>query len=405
MRAAAVLLGLFLTVPAFSQQVPDPISRSELGTVKSVGANSPNADANTVFYTYGNAGQLDPKDYSPQPQFMIASHPGSNEYAMEQSGLGAPGGVGVGQGATRICTAPYSNNQVNCNYVAYGRLGQHRFGNGSGFQFETINQGLGSATGWLQALSSDDETARLWAAGATDVALEFKGKGNGDIFFKSDVAGTLATMENAASGATDSYMRLVSALSPAANPRVQAGSATAADVSIDLRAKGVGSVVVLNDLGTVAKFNGVSGGGASVGYVEFSAALSGGPAIIDSNAAGAGVVVANNRINVQNAVSTVAVPTNQSGAHYHNLGAGATTTYNLPAASQGLNYCFTARVAPTLIVKAAGSDRIAVAGTNSVAGGQISASAPFASICIEAHHGTGQWITISTPDKAQWTVT
>jgi hypothetical protein len=100
-----------------------------------------------------------------------------------------------------------------------------------------------------------------------------------------------------------------------------------------------------------------------------------------------------------------AIPTSESGYQYHNTGAGASVTLTLPVAVQGLNYCFSVHAAQQLIVKASGTDKIAVAGSNSVAGGQVASNLPFASLCIAAPLSNGQWVTRSTADKTQWTVT
>jgi hypothetical protein len=97
------------------------------------------------------------------------------------------------------------------------------------------------------------------------------------------------------------------------------------------------------------------------------------------------------------------VVANDSGAHFDNTGASGEVDFSLPAAASGLRYCFAVYAAQTLKVIANGTDKIAIAASNSAAGGNATANALYASLCIEAH-GTGQWIASATPEKAQWTV-
>jgi len=173
---------------AKNAKLPEARQNLELGTVKSEGGTSPNADAVTRFYSYGEP--------TPKVQYEIASAPFGNEHVLEQAGLSAPGGVGVGQGATRVCTAPFSNNRVDCNYVAFGRLGEHRFANGAGFMAELSTVGTASSNAWPNLVSSDDDMARLFAAGThVDAGLELRAKG----------AGLVSIGENGGSGALLSF--------------------------------------------------------------------------------------------------------------------------------------------------------------------------------------------------------
>lgn len=173
-------------------KLPEARNNLELGTVKSEGGTPPNKDNVTRFYTYGGVGGTELLD----KQFEVGSRPNANEYAIEYAGLSAPGGVGVGQGATRVCTAPFSNNRVDCNYVAFGRLGEHRFANGAGFMAELSTVGTASSNAWPNLVSSDDDVARLFAAGThVDAGLELRAKG----------AGLVSIGENGGSGALLSF--------------------------------------------------------------------------------------------------------------------------------------------------------------------------------------------------------
>ena len=157
---------------ASNAKLPEAKQNLELGTVRSEGGTQPTDDAVTRFYSYGQP--------TPKVMLEIAANPFAIEHVVEQAGLGAPGGVGVGQGATRLCTAPFSNNQVNCNYVAFGAQGEHRFANGAGFMAEMDFIGTASSNAWPNLVSSDDDVARLFAEGThTDTALELRAKGAG----------------------------------------------------------------------------------------------------------------------------------------------------------------------------------------------------------------------------------
>ena len=92
------------------------------------------------------------------------------------------------------------------------------------------------------------------------------------------------------------------------------------------------------------------------------------------------------------------------GKVIHNSGATGAVTLTLPVAQAGLTYTFLVMAAQTLTVQASGTDKIAIAATNSVAGGHIAASAVFAAVTLVAI-GTGQWAALASPDKTQWTVT
>jgi hypothetical protein len=476
-RALALLLGLlFVTVPAASQQVPNPMSNDaanaklpdarnnlELGTVKSEGGTPPNPDNTTRFYTYGGAGGT--TIYG--KQFEIGSRPNANEYAIEYAGLSAPGGVGVGQGATRLCWAPYSNNQVNCNYVAFGRLGQHRFANGAGFQAEMLTQGVGSVTGWPQFIASDDAIARIWAGGSADSGLELRANGNGAINFFNDIGGKLVTIDNGQGVVNDRYIRLIGG-TVASEPRVQGYSDAAPDVTLRVMGKGTGGITFENDHGILGRFDS-AGAGATRVWLRFIGG-DGTLAVIGSEspnfsdvpiymvAQGKGNVIianqddvdgGNNMANfisggagsytfnftqqsptvagnigssggafnmygfrhpmIPQTTSNITVTIPDTGKHYNNIGSTVTNNFILPqttANSSGVHYCFHRDAAQVLRITANATDQIAFGATNSALGGTLTATgaaANFASVCLETHR-QGQWIVTSTADKTQWTI-
>jgi len=271
-RALALLLGLgLLSLPAASQQVPNPMSEDaanaalpqarnnlELGTVRSEGTDPPNADAVTRFYTYGQAGSA-PPDYGGFIQFEIASHPGGNERAIEQAGLPPPGGVGIGQGPTRICWTDWGTVAVNCNFVAKNSGGKHRFANGAGFLTEIGYQGVGATNGWPLLLATDTAIARITAGGATDTALELRAKGNGDVNIFNDVGGKLVSVINGFGSVNDRYIRLIGG-SVMTEPRIQGYSDAAPDVTLRVMGKGTGGVNFENDHGTLGRFDSAGAG-------------------------------------------------------------------------------------------------------------------------------------------------
>lgn len=96
------------------------------------------------------------------------------------------------------------------------------------------------------------------------------------------------------------------------------------------------------------------------------------------------------------------VSTIDNGTHFDNIGASGTVIFSLPAAARGLSYEFLVSAAFTVEILCAGTDKIAIGGTNSAGGGNAQTNTPFATLAIEAH-AAGQWVSRSA--TASWTVT
>ena len=103
-------------------------------------------------------------------------------------------------------------------------------------------------------------------------------------------------------------------------------------------------------------------------------------------------------------IANYAVLVSDSQTTFDNGGASGTVIFTLPTAASGLKYCFVVAASQTLEVLAQSTDKIAFGTTNtSAAGGNISASATFSSICIVAPHGiANQWVATSAP-AGTWT--
>jgi hypothetical protein len=228
--------------------------------------------------------------------------------------------------------------------------------------------------------------------------LELKADGNLGKVEISNGNGVIGRFNSAVGGTATAWLKLSGGSDGTA--RFAADSDTLTNVPLTVFAKGNSPVFIGNSFGSAAEF--ITSSGAGNNYFLFTAP-NGSPPIISNATAGGGIIVKEQRVFTHQALGTSTLPLSDVGQHYHNGGASGVSTYNLPAAANGLNYCFIVKVAQQIVVKAAAGDKIAIAGSNSAAGGQISANAPFASICIEAHEA-GQWFAISTPDKTQWTV-
>ena len=349
-RALALLLGLLLlALPASSQQVPDPISRSELGTIRSEGGTAPNADASTRFYGYASPSSTAANttyNYG-KIQFEVKTDPDATDWAIEQAGK-------AGQGATRVCQTSVGTT-ADCNYVSRGWASRHIFGNGAGgvAEFAFRDTGLpiegdpdiGYSRGWPKLVGRNDATAEITAGGTTNVNLE-------------------------------------------------------------LRPKGTNTAV---HVGLPGSDTPVSGSGRLT-FVASSTSTQ--PSRIES--ADHGVRIIGQRISTHKAHGNSPVSLAESGVHYHNTwlpgdGTPSQTTLTLPLAAPetvgigGGNWCFAVDEPQMFTIQAAGTDKIAIGATNSIAGGKIQSNQPYASICLETHK-TGQWFATSTPDKTQWTV-
>lgn len=90
-----------------------------------------------------------------------------------------------------------------------------------------------------------------------------------------------------------------------------------------------------------------------------------------------------------------------SGTHFDNIGAAGTVIFSLPSVAAGLSFGFLVSAAQTVRVAAAGSEQIAIGGTNSAAGGNVESNTPFSFIQVESH-GVGQWVASSS--VGSWTV-
>jgi hypothetical protein len=118
--------------------------------------------------------------------------------------------------------------------------------------------------------------------------------------------------------------------------------------------------------------------------------------------AGENVTVLGQKVSTASKTANYTVLTTDSGTSFDNIGATGAVIFSLPGAAAGLTYTFSNYAGQTLEVLGHGTDQIAVGGSNS-ASENITSSAAYASITIEAH-GAGQWIASATPDKTQWTV-
>lgn len=152
-----------------------------------------------------------------------------------------------------------------------------------------------------------------------------------------------------------------------------------------------GSTFVWNTTG--AAWVQIASAGGGVTSVATGNGLTGGP-ITTSGTISAAITLASK-------TTTYTVLSGDSPTHFDNIGAAGTVAFDLPAAAAGLFYTFLVSAAHTVNVVANGTDQIAIGQNNSTAGGNVSASTPFASISIEAH-GTGQWVTTSV--VGTWTV-
>jgi len=336
---------------AKNAELPAARQNLELGTVKSEGAAPPNAAASTKFYGYTNV-PGDNINYSyDKIQFQVQTDPDATDWAIEQAGK-------TGAGATRVCQTSVGTT-ADCNYISRGWASRHFFGNGAGgvAEFSFRNTGYvppaGPETGysraWVKLVARDDATAQISAAGTANVGLE-------------------------------------------------------------LRPKGVGTV----NVGLKDNDAPVSGTGQLTFIASNTTAQ---PSQIKSD--GHGVRIVGERITTHRAHGAYTVPIGEAGTHYHNTwlsgdGTPAFTTLTLPAAlvqavpvgqagTGGGNFCFAVDEPQLFTVQAAPGDKIAIGATNSIAGGKITSNQPFASICLEVHKD-GQWFAVSTPDKTQWTV-
>lgn len=100
--------------------------------------------------------------------------------------------------------------------------------------------------------------------------------------------------------------------------------------------------------------------------------------------------------------SNYAVLASDNGRTFSNVGATGEVDFTLPAAANGLAYCFGVDAAQTFKIINHTGDKIYVGGTATAASGNVVASAIGATLCIRANT-TGQWLTTSTADPAQWT--
>jgi hypothetical protein len=362
---------------AKNAELPAARNNLELGTVKSEGGDPP--DTLTSFYTWGGT----------RPQFQVLNNPQlAAEWVAVQAGV-------TGGGATHLCTG-YSPN-VQCNYVGLG-TGGHLFGNGFGSLLNLQRQGTGSIKSYFTLWGSGDATARIDATASayTDVDLQAKAKGAGHVVLRNDI-GKLGQFESTGGAPPDAFLTFQGA--NGGINRVIAGSDTFANVVLELTGKGDGEVRVRDGQGTLATF---LNSGTNPSAFVMTAGTGATAAVIAAPAGG--VRVDGQRVPMTTKTASYTVLLTETGAHFDNVGATGAVTFTLPAATRTFNYCFTVDAVFSVIVKAAGSDKIALAAANSAAGGQIAASAPYASACIESHKA-GQWLVISTPDKTQWTVT
>ena len=101
-------------------------------------------------------------------------------------------------------------------------------------------------------------------------------------------------------------------------------------------------------------------------------------------------------------IANYAVLASDNGTHFDNIGASGTVIFTLPAAARGLNFEFLVSAAFTIEILCAGTDKIAIGGTNSAGGGNAQSAAPFNTLAIESH-AAGQWVSRSA--TGSWTVT
>ena len=99
-------------------------------------------------------------------------------------------------------------------------------------------------------------------------------------------------------------------------------------------------------------------------------------------------------ITVSHLTANHSVAAGESGTHFDNFGATATVVAGLPAAAEGLQYCFAVLANQTLQINAVGANVIWMGSTATVAAGHISSNLPASSICLEAHDAS-QWLATS----------
>jgi hypothetical protein len=215
--------------------------------------------------------------------------------------------------------------------------------------------------------------------------------GKNSIHLFGNGAGRLLEIGSVAAAPVNAWPKLLPGDDATARLWVMTGATV--NASLELKPKGAGSVNIASTTGGPPLSLIGSPGGAQ-------------PAVISSPAAG--VQINGHRAVTHTNLGAYTVPSEETGTHYHNTGAVGASTLTLPPAVVtpglgGVYYCFSVDAAFSVVVKAAGTDKIAIGASNSAAGGQISATQPYASICLETHK-TGQWFATSTPDKSQWTV-
>lgn len=96
------------------------------------------------------------------------------------------------------------------------------------------------------------------------------------------------------------------------------------------------------------------------------------------------------------------VLTTDSGGVFTNVNALGSVTFSLPAAAAGLEYHFYVTDNQTIVVDAAGTDTIRLAGSVTASGGNISANTVGNAVTVR-YIGTGQWGVFAT--QGTWTVT
>lgn len=87
-----------------------------------------------------------------------------------------------------------------------------------------------------------------------------------------------------------------------------------------------------------------------------------------------------------------------NGIWFDNRGATNEVDLLLPAAVNGLHYCFTVATAQTFKVKTLSGAAVAIGSINSASGGNILSVTPLSSICVHAESGNlQQWIADQGP--------
>jgi len=92
-----------------------------------------------------------------------------------------------------------------------------------------------------------------------------------------------------------------------------------------------------------------------------------------------------------------------SGGVFTNDGAGGSITFNLPAATVGLNYFFSDQAAQAIFLNPDGTETIKYRGTTGAGGGTLESTVSYTS-CHLVASGTGTWVVVSDEAVIGWSL-